>query len=39
VYTNLTGISAPVTNINQVTVTDLGATQTQKFYRIDISLP
>jgi len=38
-WATLTGISGPVTNINQVTVTDLSATQTQKFYRIDISLP
>lgn len=35
----LTGTGAPVTNINQVTVTDLGATETQKFYRVNISLP
>jgi hypothetical protein len=35
----LAGIGGPVTNVNQVTVTDLGATQAQKFYRIDISLP
>ena len=38
-YANLTGFSGPVTNVNQVTVTDLSATQTQKFYRIDVSLP
>ena len=38
-WANLSGLSGPVTNVNQVTVTDLGATQTQKFYRIDISLP
>jgi hypothetical protein len=37
----LTGIGGPTTNINinQVTVTDLSATQTQKFYRVNISLP
>jgi hypothetical protein len=39
VYTNLTGFSGPVTNINQATVTDLGATTPTKFYRIAISLP
>jgi hypothetical protein len=38
-WTNLTGFSGPTTNIDQVTVTDMSATQTQKFYRIDISLP
>jgi hypothetical protein len=38
-YANLTGFSGPVTNINQVTVTDLSATQTSKFYRVNISLP
>jgi hypothetical protein len=38
-WATLTGFSGPATNINQVTVTDLSATQTQKFYRIDISLP
>lgn len=35
----LTGIGGPVTNGNQVTITDLNATQLQKFYRIGISLP
>jgi len=42
VYTNLTGYSGPITNsvdTNQVTVTDLSATQSQKFYRVNISLP
>ncbi len=39
VWTNLTTISGPATNGNQVTVTDTQATQTQKFYRIHISLP
>ncbi|MGD1019973.1 MAG: hypothetical protein ABSA12_11725 [Verrucomicrobiia bacterium] len=42
VYTKLTGYGGPTTNnvnTNQVTVTDLSATQTQKFYRVNISLP
>ena len=38
-YVALTGFSGPVTNVNQVTVTDLNATQPNKFYRIHISLP
>ncbi|HVM60705.1 MAG TPA: hypothetical protein VMV72_07545 [Verrucomicrobiae bacterium] len=38
-WATLTGFSGPTTNINQVTVTDLSATQTQKFYRVSISLP
>jgi len=38
-WATLTGIGGPTTNINQVTLTDLSATQTQKFYRIDISMP
>jgi hypothetical protein len=38
-WATLTGFSGPTTNINQVTLTDLSATQPQKFYRIDISLP
>jgi hypothetical protein len=38
VYTNLTGFSGPTTNGSQATVTDMGATQTDKFYRIGISL-
>jgi hypothetical protein len=38
-WTTLSGISGPVTNITQATVTDLGATNQTKFYRIDISLP
>jgi hypothetical protein len=38
-WATLTGISGPVTNVNQVTLTDLSATTTSKFYRIDISLP
>ncbi len=39
VYTPLPGFSGPITNFPQATVIDLSATQTQKFYRIDISLP
>lgn len=35
----LTGTGSPTTNQNQVTVTDLGATQPMKFYRISISYP
>ena len=40
-WATLTGIGGPTTNVPQaqVTVTDLSATQPQKFYRIDISLP
>src|SRR5579859_2985831 len=38
-WAKLPGIGEPTTNIDQVTVTDLGATQTRKFYRIDITLP
>jgi hypothetical protein len=38
-YANLATTSALTTNGNQVTVTDLAATQTQKFYRVNISLP
>jgi hypothetical protein len=39
VYTNVTGFGGPNTNGDQVTVTDLSATQPNKFYRIRISLP
>lgn len=39
VYTNLTNISSPVTNINQVTITDTNAVEPQKFYRVSISFP
>ena len=39
VWTQLTGYAGPVTNASQVTITDLNATQSNKFYRIDISLP
>jgi subtilase family serine protease len=38
-WATLTGIGGPATNVNQVTVTDLSATQTSKFYRVHISLP
>ncbi len=38
-YAALAGLTSPLTNVNQVTVTDLNATQAQKFYRIHISLP
>jgi hypothetical protein len=38
-YVALSGMSAPQTNGNQVTVTDLNATQASKFYRIHISQP
>jgi hypothetical protein len=38
-YTALTGIGGPTTNGNQVTVTDLNATEANKFYRIDITYP
>jgi hypothetical protein len=38
-YATLTGSSGPTTNGNQVTVTDLSAVETQKFYRVLISLP
>jgi uncharacterized repeat protein (TIGR03803 family) len=35
----LTGFSGPTTNLNQVTITDQNATQTSRFYRIEISFP
>jgi hypothetical protein len=38
-YTPLTGASSPQTNGNQVIVVDLNATQSNKFYRVHISLP
>jgi hypothetical protein len=38
-YTNLTGFSGPLNSGTQATVTDLGATQPTKFYRVNISLP
>ncbi|MGD0651252.1 MAG: hypothetical protein ABSA97_08965 [Verrucomicrobiia bacterium] len=39
VWTQLTSYAGPVTNGEQVTITDLNATQSNKSYRIDISLP
>jgi beta-glucanase (GH16 family) len=39
VWAPLTGYAGPTTNGNQVTFTDLNATQKNKFYRIDIFLP
>jgi hypothetical protein len=38
-WLTLTGYQGPVTNGNQVTITDTNATQPNKFYRLDISLP
>jgi hypothetical protein len=38
-YTNLTGFSGPQNSGTQATVTDLSATQSNKFYRVNISLP
>jgi hypothetical protein len=38
-YAALGGFSGPQTNANQVTVTDLNATQSSKFYRVHVSLP
>jgi hypothetical protein len=38
-WATLPGYSGPVTNGNQVTITDTNATQPNKFYRLDISLP
>jgi PKD repeat protein len=35
----LAAFSGPVTNGNQATITDTNATQPNKFYRLDISLP
>jgi len=39
VYPNLGGFSGPVTNGSQVTVTDTNAVQSNKFYRVHITLP
>ena len=39
VWTQLTGYTGPVINGSQGAITDLNAVQTNKFYRIDISLP
>ncbi len=38
-YSDLTPISGPQTNGYQVTVTDMNATHSNKFYRVRISLP
>jgi hypothetical protein len=38
-YAALVSFSGPVTNVNQVTVTDLNATPATKFYHVHISLP
>jgi hypothetical protein len=38
-YVALGSFSGPQTNVNQVTVTDLNATQSSKFYRVRISRP
>ena len=38
-YSNLTAVGGPVTNGNQVTITDLSAGDSNKLYRIEISLP
>ncbi len=38
-WSPLTTYTGPVTNLNQVTVTDTNAVLPQEFYRIDISLP
>jgi len=38
VWQSLTNYAGPVTNAAQVTITDLNAVQSNKFYRIDISL-
>jgi hypothetical protein len=38
-YANLTTTSVLTTNGSQVSLNDVGATQTQKFYRVNISLP
>jgi PKD repeat protein len=39
VWQSLTNYAGPVTNGDEVTVTDLSATNQSKYYRIDISLP
>ncbi len=38
-WTQLTGFAGPATNGGQVTITDLNATQSNKFYRIHITYP
>ena len=39
IWTQLTGFAGPVTNGGQVSITDLTATQSNKFYRIHITYP
>jgi hypothetical protein len=39
IWLPLTGYAGPVTNGNQVTITDTNAVEPRKFYRIKISLP
>ncbi len=39
IWTSLTGLGQFVTNGNQVTITDMNATQSNKFYRIRITYP
>jgi hypothetical protein len=39
VWLSLPGYLGPVTNGNQISVTDTNAVDPQRFYRIDISLP
>ncbi len=39
IWLPLTTFTGPVTNGNQVSITDTNATQPAKFYRIDISIP
>ena len=39
VWTQLTNYAGPFTNAGQVTITDVDATPSNKFFRIDISLP
>jgi T5SS/PEP-CTERM-associated repeat protein len=38
-WVTLTGVSGPLTNGTQVSITDTNATQPQKFYRVHISFP
>ena len=38
-WASLTGYAGPVTNGNEVTITDLNAVQSNEFYRINIHLP
>jgi len=38
-YGTLTGYTGPTTNSPEVTITDLSATEANKFYRIRISYP